>query len=423
MIQLDYFIYIDRNNNKPICEISNLNFKENKKKDFSNIIKEIISLIPSKSAESSESESLNISSLNLSNRDVEEGRENSDAREGGESLEDRFSKKDSKGGDDKDELEVQIETLKYSMPNDQSNLYHIYILKSNRFIVIIASLFNYYIQVQKILAEFQNYLSKFEEINRYDINDLNYVFCKVFSPYLISPYHIIQFQSKEPISNITKLIKNFIYRIYNDEFIRKNYSEDIIENFLNKIDGISDLRTICDKVNIDLEDGKNISLFLHIMNYVKIRLPIYDWEVYERTHKANKYLFDGSDEQKYLISLYGGMKIISLLSNIDGFYSLKDLKLKLGIPDVKLFQYINTFLDLDLVKLVNEKIEIKEITDDLIPLLTLKGIDASDISLLTSIKDKIEEKKCLKEIALENDISPIRIKKILDSLSSIKNSL
>ncbi len=208
-----------------------------------------------------------------------------------------------------------------------------------------------------------------------------------------------------------------------DNFIEKNLSKSEtaeikkkILNIPNVIDGISNIEILSEKLRFSSEELKKYILYLRLKNLISIRIPWYDWHVFERTHKANPYLYDGSVEQINFINKYGGGKIISILSKFDARRPIKEIRKKMNIMELKFIRYVYELRDNGLIQIVPFYPKLKHIGEDVIPLLVMWGLSQEDIAFIDELESEFDGLKTITEISLKYSISPEKIKIILDKI-------
>jgi hypothetical protein len=190
----------------------------------------------------------------------------------------------------------------------------------------------------------------------------------------------------------------------------------INEKFSTEIDGISDIETIADRINIDSLDLAQILLLLWLKNYLIFRVPIYGWNVFERTHKSNEYLLDGSESQMELLHLYNGGKIISLLSRFDGRSTVAEIQKKMNINHLRFMRYIYDLVDMDLIEISEKFPVLRHIGQEIVPLLVIQGLQQKDLKIIEELESQFDGSKSITSVALKMDQSPEKIKQILDKI-------
>ena len=227
-------------------------------------------------------------------------------------------------------------------------------------------------------------------------------------------------QEKERITIKTKKMNIINTRIneFNNFLLQfgglKN--SDTLKGISLNIDGILNIKSLSEKIKIDVNLLTTFFFRLGIENLIQFRFPIYNWNVFERTHRANKYLFDGSDEQKFIINKFNGGKIISLLSRLDGKSSLDSIKKRMKITELNIERYIHELLEMGAIKLIKKYPKIEEIADDMLPLLVIQGLSEDEVMLLEDLKIQFDGKKTITDVALKLEGNPEKIYSILGKI-------
>lgn len=340
--------------------------------------------------------------------------------------------------EDRENLNCGVpETIKYEgdLIKPGKFIYFYFVLNQSTALICITNQF--YNDLRKFLIEFLRQFHAMFDIEsiasakkKIDTPKLIMKFCEIFAELIISDHLIPKFPSeenhlqdedeKDEIPGLQSLISKLredIQSIY--DFLPTNervrYFESLLE-FSNKIDGISNIKTISEKLKIPLKDFKKNLLFLWMNKEIKLEIPVYGWEIFERTHKANVYLLDGSDEQKNLIEKHGGGKIISLLSRFDGKSSLLELKRKINITDLKFTRFVFELLNENLIILCESYPKMTHIEEDVIPLLVIQGLSDDDITIIELLENLCDGTKTITEIGFDLDQSPEKIKTLLDKI-------
>ena len=159
-----------------------------------------------------------------------------------------------------------------------------------------------------------------------------------------------------------------------------------------------------------------ILLFLWLKNRLIFRIPIFEWNIFERTHKSNNYLLDGSEAQKELLELYGGGKIISLLSRFDGRLSIAEIHKKMNINDLRFMRYVYDLVDMGLIEKSEKFPVLRHIGQEIVPLLVIQGLQQKDLKIIEELETRFDGSKSITSVALKMDESPEKIKQILDKI-------
>jgi hypothetical protein len=267
--------------------------------------------------------------------------------------------------------------------------------------------------------------------------------CKIFASGMINDELIPRIELSKKFSILTldllpeglkKMEKNknttnsedYIYvpEVYFSEISKKMYQlfrfsnltkQDLILS-RERFSGLANVETLISKYQLDPFEFKQFLLFLWLAKLISFRIPKYDWDIFERTHKSNPFLYDGSEEQKVLIEKYEGGKIVSLLSRFDGRCSLKEIRKKMNISDLKMMEYVYDLLDMDLISKIPCYPKLKQIPEEKIPLLIIEGLTQDDLDLLETLKPNLQGDITLIELALKTDIAPSKMKVIFDKL-------
>ncbi len=260
-------------------------------------------------------------------------------------------------------------------------------------------------------------------------DDILFAFVDVLTPKLINRYYIphlprdsvlISPQShytsngeESHSNNLKQEISIFV------DFLAKNNKKIKSSNFnrlTTEIDGISDIEAIADNLQIDIVELAKILLHLWVKKYMVFRIPIYTWDIFERTHKSNDYLLDGSESQKNLLELYGGGKIISLLSRFDGRNTVSEIQKKMNINDLRFMRYVYDLSDMELIKKSEKFPVLRHIGQEIVPLLVIQGLQQRDLKIIEELESRFDGLKSITSVALKMDESPEKIKQILDKI-------
>ena len=233
-------------------------------------------------------------------------------------------------------------------------------------------------------------------------------------------------------SELTKIVSHYTS---NENEVHSNKITDEIElfvEFLSKsnkklkttsydrlsteIDGISDIEAIADNMNLDSTELSKVLLHLWLKKHVIFRIPIYNWNIFERTHKSNDYLLDGSDSQRDLLELYGGGKIISLLSRFDGRSNVSEIHKKMNINDLRFMRYVYDLFDMELIKKSEKFPVLRHIGQEIVPLLVIQGLQQKDLKIIEELESRFDGSQSITSVALKMDESPEKIKQILDKI-------
>ena len=231
---------------------------------------------------------------------------------------------------------------------------------------------------------------------------------------LISPQSHYTANDKETRStNIKQEINLFV------DFQTKTNKKIKTSNFdrlTTEIDGISDIDAIADNLQMDITELAKILLHLWIKKYMIFRIPICNWNIFERTHKSNDYLLDGSESQKKLLELYGGGKIISLLSRFDGRSTVSEIQKKMNINDLRFMRYVYDLSDMELIQKSEKFPVLRHIGQEIVPLLVIQGLQQKDLKIIAELESRFDGSKSITSVALKMDESPEKIKQILDKI-------
>jgi hypothetical protein len=214
-------------------------------------------------------------------------------------------------------------------------------------------------------------------------------------------------------NKITAEITHFIdYLSKNNKKLKSSQ----FDRLTNEIDGISNIEAIADNMQIDITELAKVLLYLWLKNYMIFRIPIFNWNIFERTHKSNDYLLDGSDSQKYLLELYGGGKIISLLSRFDGRSNVSEIQKKMNINDLRFMRYVYDLYDMELIQKSEKFPVLRHIGQEIVPLLVIQGLQQKDLKIIEELEARFDGSKSITSVALKMDESPQKIKQILDKI-------
>ena len=212
-------------------------------------------------------------------------------------------------------------------------------------------------------------------------------------------------------------IKTVIKQNYNKNISRELGTEDFLSLY-EMIDGFTDIESLSFKLKVPADAFKQYLLLLWEKKMIYFRIPRYGWDFFERTHRSNQFLYDGSEEQKGMIEKYDGGKIISLLSRIDGKSDLKSIRKKMVINDLKFMKFIYDLIDMELIEAIPVFPLIKNITEDMIPLLIIQGFLAEDLSLIEKLESLMDGTTTILDVAFNVKLSPEKIKNIVDKIES-----
>lgn len=196
----------------------------------------------------------------------------------------------------------------------------------------------------------------------------------------------------------------------------KKLKSSQFDRLTKEIDGISNIEAIADNMQNDITELAKLLLYLWLKNYMIFRIPIFNWNIFERTHKSNDYLLDGSDPQKYLLELYGGGKIISLLSRFDGRSNVSEIQKKMNINDLRFMRYVYDLFDMELIQKSEKFPVLRHIGQEIVPLLVIQGLQQKDLKIIEELEVRFDGSKSITSVALKMDESPQKIKQILDKI-------
>ncbi|MHA1730057.1 MAG: hypothetical protein ACTSWY_15215 [Promethearchaeota archaeon] len=309
------------------------------------------------------------------------------------------------------------EVIKHTINNKLQPLYYYFILGKNVVLICVA---------KEFYPDLKEYLTKFMEIfeNIFDeqeiltsecpLDSLPIIieFCKIFSERIITDFLIpnlfIQTNNVEEIDDVIREIGK--------ELSEGSIKKEILLKIPGAIDGILDIEIITEKLNVSKLNIKRVFLFLWLNKLIYFRIPRYGWNIFERTHSSNQYLYDGSDEQKEMIKQYDGAKIISLLSRFDGKITLKEIRKKIKITDLKFMRYVYDLFDSKLIKIVPFYPVMEHATEEIIPILIIQGLTQEDLKFIEELESHFNGSKTITDVALRINRSPDKIKSILNKL-------
>jgi predicted DNA-binding transcriptional regulator len=185
---------------------------------------------------------------------------------------------------------------------------------------------------------------------------------------------------------------------------------------LSEIDGISDIESIAENMQLDISVVAKLLVHLWITNHINFRIPIYNWDIFERTHKSNDYLLDGSESQRELLEFYGGGKIVSLLSRFDGRSPISEIHKKMNINELRFMRYVYDLFDMGLIKKSEKYPVMRHIGQEIVPLLVIQGLQQKDLKIIEELENRFDGTHSITSVALKMDESPKRIKQILDKI-------
>jgi hypothetical protein len=258
----------------------------------------------------------------------------------------------------------------------------------------------------RILYSFTDILTN-KLINRYYIPHFPHKSVSV----AVIPHYISSRNEPSP-SEIDKEIQFLL------EFISKNKKNKTTayERLSSEIDGISDIEAIAGNLKVENTELTKVLLLLWLKNQVIFRIPVYSWNIFERTHKSNEYLLDGSKSQKELLELYGGGKIISLLSRFDGRSTIADIYKKMNINELRFMRYVYELVDMELIEKSEQFPILRHIGQEIVPLLVIQGLQQKDLKIIEELESRFDGSKSITSVALKMDESPEKIKQILDKI-------
>mgnify|MGYP006282318293 CR=1 FL=1 len=325
-------------------------------------------------------------------------------------------------------LQAVPEVIKYTNESlKEKDFYYYFILGENVLVVAVTGDFNKELRgyLVRFLRSFQK-IYKPEQIliknESLRTPKLMLEFARIFVDALLSNYVIPyicssfsdQFENSTQIADAihSKLsaISGYIREFDNEA------SDGQIMSIFQKLDGLTSISAIAESLGLSLNTLKIILLYLDVQGAVDFRGPFYLWTVFERTHKANPYLFDGSDEQMSLINKFGGGKIISLLSRFDGRTTLKEIQKRMELKKLKLIKFVHALLKRNLIEPKGFYPKVEPINEEAVTILAMQGLEQKDIDLLNKISCKFDGTNELAETALDMNVSPNKIKLILDKI-------
>lgn len=463
MVDLDQFYFLRRNDNFLIFELKDLSVKRHigrlqKKSGHSTYLEDIVALnLNFRRLDEEPDEKMANKSDTLSNNTFKQLKS------------DKINKKSDLSAEISGTVEAQIEREVYEYPEINENLlcgvpelikhtdqasglpiYFYFIIGKET--VLIAVSRKFYLDIKKELI---NFLREFENI--FDAEqiltakaplqspELMRVFSMIFTDHILFDYLIPNSVMNyiSDIQMISSFKTNFDYFHWfatskdgDKEFsvedqiktiLKKSYNKNIskelgTEDFLSiyeTIDGFTDIESLLLKLKVPAEAFKQYLLLLWEKKIIYFRIPRYDWDLFERTHRSNQFLYDGSEEQKSMIEKYDGGKIISLLSRIDGKSNLKSIRKKMVITDLKFMKFIYDLIDMELIEVIPVFPLIKNISEDMIPLLIIQGLTPEDLSLIEKLESLMDGTATILDVAYNVKISPEKIKNIVDKLESL----
>ncbi len=190
----------------------------------------------------------------------------------------------------------------------------------------------------------------------------------------------------------------------------------MFNQFSAEIDGISDIEAIAEQIQLESSNLAQVLLLLWLKGYLVFRVPLYGWTIFERTHKSNEYLLDGSESQKEMLNLYGGGKIISLLSRFDGRNTVAEIQKKMNINELRFMRYVYDLADMGLIKKTEKFPVLRHIGQEIVPLLVIQGLQQDDLKIIEELESRFDGSHSITSVALKMDKSPEKIKHILDKI-------
>lgn len=325
-------------------------------------------------------------------------------------------------------LQAVPEVIKYTNEElKDKEFYYYFVLSDN--ILVVAVNNEYDDEVRPHLVKF---LRRFQK--QYNEEEIHSATQTLFTPRLMLEFsltfyekmlsdHIIpyicskfcsKYTSEEEIKNRIETITLKIYEKLKE--IDESIQRDKLLSILDKLDGLSCISAISESVDVPINILKIVLLYLDLNSVVDFRRPFYLWTVFERTHKANSYLYDGSDEQMTLIDEFGGGKIVSLLSRFDGRSSLKKISKRMELKKLKIIKYIHGLMRLNLINPKGIYPKLDNINEEIVSILAMQGVEQEDIDLINEIAPNFNGSNELTQIALENNQSPDKIKSLLSKI-------
>lgn len=259
---------------------------------------------------------------------------------------------------------------------------------------------------EKIIFSFIENLTK-KVINRYYIPHI---------PHFLYPSNSVTHLLVQNSINDDKKIYNEIKPFYDYLSHSKRNNISVYERLSVEIDGISDIKSIAETTQLDINELSQIMVFLWIKGHIIFRIPIFGWNIFERTHKSNEFLLDGSESQKELLNFYGGGKIISLLSRFDGRSTIAEIQKKMNINELRYMRYVYDLLDMDLIQKAEIYPVLRHIGQEIVPLLVIQGLKQKDLKIIEELESQFDGSKSITSVALKMDESPEKIKQILDKI-------
>ncbi len=456
MVDLDQFYFLRRNDNFLLFELKDLSVKRHigrlqKKIAHPTYLDDIISL-----------------NLNFKRPDEESG-EKTDSKSDKTS---KYISKETKSDlntEISDTVKTQVEEELFEYPEINENLlcgvpelikhtdqasglpvYFYFILGKN--IVLIAVSREFYLDIKKELI---NFLHAFEKI--FDVEqiltakgplqspELMQEFSMIFTDHILVDYlipnsvmnyisdgqmissfkfdfdyyhYFVKNKDGDNEIAVDHQIKSVLKQSFNKHISRNLGIEDYMSLY-EMIDGFTDIESLSLKLKVPTNAFKQYLLLLWEKKIIYFRIPRYDWDLFERTHRSNQFLYDGSEEQKNMIEKYEGGKIISLLSRFDGKTNLKNIRKKMVISDLKFMKYIYDLIDMELIEVIPVYPIINNISEDMIPLLIIQGLTPEDLSLIEKLESLMDGTATILDVAYNVKISPEKIKNMVDKLESI----
>ena len=88
------------------------------------------------------------------------------------------------------------------------------------------------------------------------------------------------------------------------------------------------------------------------------------------------------------------------------------------ITDLKFMKYIYDLIDMELIEVIPVFPLIKNISEDMIPLLIIQGLSLEDLLLIEKLESLMDGTATILDAAYNVKISPEKIKSIVDKLES-----
>lgn len=202
---------------------------------------------------------------------------------------------------------------------------------------------------------------------------------------------------------------------YNKDSLKLILSEyDIQNEFWEKIDGTWALEEFHEPIHTSSLDLQEALFCLWVKQCIYFRTKYEKWDIFAKTAKTPLYLDNGSPQYVELTKFFNSTKVIRVLQEIGDERSYMSLSQQLEMTSTRLNRYLTELLYRQIIRRKEFKPQMHVLSEDLIPLLSMQGFTNEDFVIMSKLEDRLNGERSMDDIALEINISPKKIKRLLD---------